>query len=412
MSLVGELAVPGDKSVTHRALLLGAVAEGTTDVTGALDAADTRSTAALVSALGADVAWDGQHVAVAGTDEVASPGGPLDCGNAGTAARLLCGLLAGRPGRWTLDGDASLRSRPMSRVTEPLRAAGARIEGDALPLTVHGSDLAGVRHEVPVPSAQVKSALLLAGLTARGPTTVVQHVPTRDHTERMLRAFGIGLDEEPGAVTIHPGRPRAMAVSVPGDPSSAAFPVVAALLLPGSDLWLRHVGLWPRRTGFLRALERAGADLMIMRREDGAGSDPVGDIRVRAGELSAFDIEPADVPDLVDEVPILALAAARARGVSRFSGLAELRLKESDRISAVAALLGVMGVPVTMGPDSLEITGVQVLVPPDPSGSADHRMAMTAAVASLVCGHPVADVPAAEISFPGFAPLMASVTAS
>jgi 3-phosphoshikimate 1-carboxyvinyltransferase len=435
--LVGSVRAPGDKSTTQRALLLGAVAQGETRAYGALDAGDTRATADMIAALGARVAWEppsaqapGGCLRVAGVAELLSPPRALDCRNAGTAARLALGLLAGRAGRWTLDGDASLRGRPMDRVAGPLRSLGARIapaDADArgalrLPLTIEGARLAGGRVEIALPSAQVKSALLLAGLVADGPLTVVQHVATRDHTERLLPRFGIALEREPGSVTVQPGRPRAAALDVPGDPSSAAFLVVAGLLAPRSDVWVRGVGLWPRRIGFLHVLERAGADVMVLARDDaaapaaaqadgqapGPAQDPVGDVRAGTSRPSALEIAPADVPDLVDEVPILALAAARAAGTSRFAGLAELRVKESDRIAGIAALLASMGVPVETGADTLTITGVDALRPPARWPPLDdHRLALTAAVACVVSGWPLPDLRAADVSFPGVADCLA-----
>jgi len=409
------------------------VAEGRTTATGALAALDTLATADVVARLGARVEW-GPHgeLAVEGASRLDSPGSPLNCGNAGTAARLLLGLLAGREGDWTLTGDDSLRRRPMARVVEPLRAMGADIApgggggpgggapGGAgelrLPLVVRGRPLRGGRYAVALPSAQVKSALLLAGLVADGPVTVEQHVPSRDHTERLLPAFGVRVESEPGAVTVHPGRPRGASLSIPGDPSSAAFVIAAALLTPGSEVWLRDVGLWPRRTGFLRALERAGAEVMVMRRaaageadaarlapREPAPAEPRGDLRARAAELSAFDVAPEDVPDLVDEIPILALLASRARGTSLFAGLSELRVKESDRVATIAALLAALGVPVQAGADSLAITGVGAFERPSRWPPLDdHRLALTAAVAALASGWPLPEIPAAEVSFPGF----------
>ncbi len=431
--LIGTCRVPGDKSVTQRALLLGAFADGRTHVRGALRAGDTRATADVVAALGAEIASSDGHPEGPAADgsEAASPAAadvvitgcplprsverPLDCRNAGTAARLLLGLLAGRSGSWILDGDPSLRRRPMARVAQPLRSAGARIEGDLMPVTVTGARLAGVTHEVALPSAQVKSALLLSGLVAEGPTTVVQHVLTRDHTERMLPTFGVRLHQQPGVTTVFPGPLRGASVDVPGDPSAAAFVVVSTLLTPGSEVWVRDVGLWPRRTGFLRALERAGADVMVLRRDarDGAPqpADPRGDLRAAfAGRLKAFDIGPTDVPDLVDELPILALAAALADGTSRFGGLAELRLKESDRVATVAALLQELGVPVSVVGDELRITGVPVLTAAAaPDVSADHRLELTAAVAAQVCGRERPVGAAADVSFPGFGALLAGL---
>jgi 3-phosphoshikimate 1-carboxyvinyltransferase len=444
--LIGELRVPGDKSTTQRVLLLGAVAEGETLARGALRAGDTESTARVVTALGARVTWDEGALRVTGVEAPASPAAPLDCGNAGTCARLALGLLAGHRGRWTLTGDDSLRRRPMARVVEPLAALGARIESatphvvaDHLPLSVHGARLRGGRVEVALPSAQVKSALLLAALRADAPLTVAQHVPTRDHTERLLPRFGVRVDVEPGAVTVHPGRPRATTLDVPGDPSSAAFVLVAALLAPGSEVWVRDVGLWPRRTGFLRALLSAGADLMVLRRRAtselqfagpmaGAArqtsappslgetaetrafagppdDEPRGDLRAGGCELSAFDIAPEDVPDLIDEIPILALAASRARGTSHFGGLAELRVKESDRVATIAQLLDALGVPVRVKADGLEIDGVVAWHEPIrwPVFD-DHRLALCATVAAVSAGWELLPPPAlvaADVSWVG-----------
>lgn len=458
--LVGELRVPGDKSVTQRALLLGALAAGATVARGALRAGDTLSTASVITALGARVTWDGDGarptLRIEGAAAPASPQAPLDCGNAGTCARLALGLLAGHDGRWTLTGDDSLRRRPMRRVVQPLAALGARIQpavadGDAdrLPLVVHGARLRGGAVDVPQPSAQVKSALLLAGLRAAAPLTVSQHVPTRDHTERLLPRFGARVEVEPGAVTVHPGALRGAELDVSGDPSSAAFALVAALLVPGSELWLRDVGLWPRRTGALRALQAAGADLMVLHRRATAelafagpvagaarvtsvpaalgqtaetrafagppDDEPRGDLRAGGGELRAFDIAPEDVPDLVDELPILALAAARARGTSRFAGLAELRVKESDRVATSARLLDALGVPVQVEADGLRIEGVaRFREPARWPVFDDHRLALCCAVAARIEGWepPPAEVlAAADVSWPGGAGALAGLRA-
>ncbi|MGQ0552677.1 MAG: 3-phosphoshikimate 1-carboxyvinyltransferase [Planctomycetota bacterium] len=452
-ALVGSVAVPGDKSTTHRALLLGALAEGRTVVRSALDSFDTQATARAIAALGAKVVCQSAVPAVGptapstapvpdfqvlgatvdfvveGVERPRSPAGPLDCANSGTTARLLLGLLAGHAGQWHLDGDASLRGRPMGRVTRPLRQLGAQFAADAaaatgaasatgdesperLPILLLGrpGGLRGGRVEVDLPSAQVKSALLLAGLRCDAPLTVVQRIPTRDHTERLLPRFGLRVELEPGQCCVHPGRPRGAEIRVPGDPSSAAFLLVAALLAPGSEVWVRGVGLWPRRLGFLRALQGAGADLMLLRRDE--AGDPVGDLRSGSSELSAFDIRPADVPDLVDELPILALAASRARGTSRFAGLAELRAKESDRLLGIAALLAALGVRVDVGADELQIHGVthwnfQGTWP----ATEDHRLAMTAGVAARVGGWPSPPLECADVSFPGFAACLASLHA-
>lgn len=451
-AIVGELRVPGDKSTTQRVLLLAAMAEGETLARGALRAGDTLATAGVVAALGARVAWEeaaaGPTLRVQGAPAPASPSAPLDCGNAGTCARLLLGLLAGHDGAWTLTGDDSLRRRPMARVVEPLATLGARIDPaapggspDRLPLTVQGAPLRGGHIEVALPSAQVKSALLLAGLRADAPLAVLQHVPTRDHTERLLPRFGARVEVEAAAVTVHPGALRGATLDVPGDPSSAAFPLLAALLVPGSELWLRDVGLWPRRTGFLRTLLAAGADVMVLHRRatsahafagvaagaarettgpvvlgETAGTrayagppddDPRGDLRVTASTLAAFDIAPEDVPDLIDEVPLLALAAARARGTSHFRGLAELRVKESDRLATTVELLSALGVPTRVRGDGLQIEGVPELREPAhwPVFD-DHRLALCCAVAALVEGWRMPQREAlatGEVSYPGFA---------
>ncbi len=435
LPLLGDVRVPGDKSVTHRALLLGAFAEGITTIRGALRAADTEATAAIAAALGATVTSVPDGWRVTGTAAPRTTGS-LDCANAGTAARLLLGLLAGRVGRWTLDGDESLRARPMGRVVHPLREAGASIEATRasddlrLPLTVTGTPLRGRTHQVEVASAQVKSALLLAGLVADSPTTVIQHAPTRDHTERMLPAFGVRLEASPGTTTVHPGPLHAADVDVPGDPSSAAFLLVAAALVPGSDIRIRDVGLWPRRTGVLRALERAGAGVMVLARQLDAGADsrelgttamgqggvpargdPRGDLRMGHAELTAFDIAPEDVPDLVDELPILAVAAARARGTSRFAGLAELRHKESDRLATIATLLESLGGRVDVVDDGLVIEGVESFsVPADPPVFDDHRLALAQAVAHRSVGAPLPDLSSSSVSFPGFEKLLGALS--
>jgi 3-phosphoshikimate 1-carboxyvinyltransferase len=412
--LRGLLRPPGDKSTTHRGLLLAGIAEGVSTLRGALDSADTRATAKLLQELGTHIVRQDDELVVTGCPLPRSPADVLECGNSGTTARLVTGLLAGRRGHWALDGDASLRRRPMDRVAAPLRSLGASIEGDTLPLTIDGAPLRGGQVRVDVPSAQVKSALLLAGLVGEGPLTVLQHTPTRDHTERMLPAFGIEVEVDPGAVTVVPGTLRAAAIDVPGDPSSAAFLVAAALLVPGSHVKLVDVGLWPRRTGFLRALDRAGADVEVVSRSgDANGVDPCGELSVRAGPLRAFDIAPEDVPDLVDEVPVLALVAALAEGTSRFAGLAELRVKESDRVAGIAELLAALGVQVDLGDDELVITGVRSLTGRADCDQPDHRLAMTAAIARLACAEPLPErVPAASVSWPGFLPALEGLLSS
>lgn len=417
--LRGEALVPGDKSLSHRAVLFAAMAEGVSRVSGVLDSADVRSTIAAVSALGARVRLcrDGDG-SLAGEIEgwgaagPRSPEEPVDCGNSGTTARLLMGVLAGWPVDVTLTGDASLSRRPMRRVTEPLSGMGARFsttpEG-TLPVVVHGaSDLTACRYMSPVASAQVKTAVLLAGLRASGVTAVTEPAPSRDHTELLLPAFGVPVVVEAAvhtAAVAGPVVPVATEVSVPRDPSSAAFLVVAALLIPGSEVVLPGVSLNETRIGFLRVLERMGADLAVTEGPP-AGAERVGVLTARfTSALAGTVVRAEEVPSLVDEVPVLALAAARANGTTRFEGVGELRVKESDRLDAVHQGLAALGVTVRSGADWLEVDG------PAPLGSAhlaslhDHRLAMTWALAGLAGQGrvEVEDFEAVEVSYPRFA---------
>ena len=419
--LLGEALVPGDKSISHRALMFGALAVGTTDITGLLEGEDVLRTAAAMRALGAEVAdLGGGHWRVAGRGigGLVEPADVLDMGNSGTAARLLCGLLAGHPLFAVMTGDASLRKRPMKRVTEPLSATGARFttrEGGRLPLAVEGAaDPLPLDYTLPVASAQVKSACLLAGLSARGITRVVEHEATRDHTENMLRHFGATVRvavEGHGRVIELDGQPELVAapVVVPGDPSSAAFPAVAALLVPGSEVLLRGVGLNPLRAGLFATLAEMGADITRLnpRME---GGEPVADLLVKASALRAVDVPPERAPAMIDEYPILAVAAAAARGTTRMRGLKELRVKESDRLAATAALLAANGVAVTVEGDDMIVQGAGG--PPAGGGDVvthmDHRIAMSALVLGLASRAPVRvdDAAFIETSFPGFAALM------
>ena len=419
--LSGEALVPGDKSISHRALMFGAMAVGTTDITGLLEGEDVLRTAAAMRALGAEVENRGGghwRVAGRGIGGLVEPADVLDMGNSGTAARLLCGLLAGHPLFAVMTGDASLRKRPMKRVTEPLSATGARFstrEGGRLPLAVEGAaDPLPLDYTLPVASAQVKSACLLAGLSARGITRVVEHEATRDHTENMLRHFGatvqVGLAGH-GRVIELTGQPELVAapVMVPGDPSSAAFPAVAALLVPGSDILLRGVGMNPLRAGLFATLIEMGADITRLD-ERLEGGEPVADLRVKASALRAVDVPAERAPAMIDEYPILAVAAAAARGTTRMRGLKELRVKESDRLSATAALLAANGVTVTVEGDDMIVDGAGG--PPAGGGDVvthmDHRIAMSALVLGLASRAPVRvdDAAFIETSFPGFAALM------
>jgi 3-phosphoshikimate 1-carboxyvinyltransferase len=401
--------VPGDKSISHRALMFGALAVGTTEITGLLEGEDVLRTAAAMRALGATVENRGGgtwRVAGRGIGGLVEPADVLDMGNSGTAARLLCGLLAGHALFAVMTGDASLRKRPMKRVTEPLAATGARFAtraGGRLPLAVEGAaDPLPLDYVVPVPSAQVKSACLLAGLCARGITRVVEPEATRDHTENMLRHFGATVEvgiEGHGRVIHLTGQPELVAapVVVPGDPSSAAFPAVAALLVPGSQVKLRGVGLNPLRAGLFATLTEMGADITRLD-ERLEGGEPVADLLVKASALRAVDVPAERAPSMIDEYPILAVAAA------------ELRVKESDRLAATAAMLEANGIRFAIEGDDLIVHGAGG--PPAGGGFVithmDHRIAMSALVLGLAARSPVTADDAAfiETSFPGFSGLM------
>jgi 3-phosphoshikimate 1-carboxyvinyltransferase len=423
--LSGTLRVPGDKSISHRALMFGALAVGETRITGLLEGEDVLRTAAAMRALGAEVAREdggAWRVAGRGVGGLAEPADVLDMGNSGTAARLLTGILASHPFFSVLTGDASLRSRPMKRVTEPLSACGAQFTsrgGGRLPLAVQGArDPLPLEYRLPVASAQVKSALLLCGLNAPGITRVEEPEPTRDHSENMLRHFGAEVSVEPagaGRVITLQGQPelRAADVVVPGDPSSAAFPIVAALLVPGSRLRIEGVGLNPLRTGLFATLREMGAELRV-ENECIEGGEPVGDIIAVAGPLRGVEVPPGRAPSMIDEYPVLAVAAACAAGTTRMRGLHELRVKESDRLAATAALLAANGAKVEVQGDDLLVHGIGR----PPAGGAvvqthmDHRLAMSALVLGLAAERPVTvdDCSFIDTSFPGFVDLMNGVT--
>ena len=426
-ALNGRIRVPGDKSISLRSLILGALAVGETQITGMLEGEDAISTANAMKALGAVVertgerAWRVRGVGVGG---FAEPSAPLDFGNSGTGCRLAMGAVAGCPITVTFDGDASLRTRPMRRILDPLERMGARTleirDGGRLPAVVRGArDPIPIEYEAPVPSAQLKSAVLLAGLAAPGATTVIEKEATRDHTEKMLKHFGAtvrvtAVGQHGKRITLE-GQPELVAapVIVPADPSSAAFPLVAALIVPGSEIVLEGVMLNPLRTGLYLTLKEMGASIEMLDQRDEGGED-VADLRIKAGALKGVEVPAERAPIMIDEYPILAIAASFAEGTTRMNGLKELRVKESDRLEATAAMLRANGVTVEIVGDDLIVHG---------KGRAagggvvtthmDHRIAMSALVMGLASEQAVAVDDAAFIatSFPGFTDLMRALGA-
>ncbi|HVW89839.1 MAG TPA: 3-phosphoshikimate 1-carboxyvinyltransferase [Gaiellaceae bacterium] len=414
--LEGHFGVPGDKSISHRSLLFGAISEGDTVVRGFGRSEDTLSTLGAVRALGVEVDDDGDVLTVHGAGLRGLRGAEIDCGNAGTLARLVVGILAFQDGQtFRLTGDASLSSRPMRRVSDPLARMGARIEttDGRLPLTVAGGPLEAIDYELPIASAQVKSAVLLAGLGATGRTTVIEPAPTRDHTELMLRQAGVRVTVRPGSVSIDPPEGLCLgSVDVPGDFSSAAPFIVAATIVPESRITIHDVNLNPRRTGLLDVLDRMGGRVGILARRK-LGQEQVGDIEGRSAELTATPIGAAEVPLLIDELPLFALLAAHARGVSRVSGAEELRHKETDRIDALVDALRATGVRARGEADGFTVTGV----PARPRGGkvdarGDHRIAMLGAIAGLASkeGVEVQGFECVAVSFPGFLDLLEAIT--
>ncbi|GLQ46190.1 3-phosphoshikimate 1-carboxyvinyltransferase [Dyella lipolytica] len=408
-SLQGDVVVPGDKSVSHRSMMLSAIAEGTSHIRGFLEGEDTRATAAVLSQLGVSIEAPsaGERIVHGvGLHGLRGSDKSLDCGNAGTGMRLLTGLLAGQSFDSTLIGDESLSKRPMRRVTDPLAKMGAQIDSqDGLPpLRVRGGRaLHGIRYELPVASAQVKSALLLAGLYAEGSTEVIEPHPTRDYTERMLAAFGWPIVFSPGHAKLEGGhRLCATDVVVPADFSSAAFFLVAASIVPGSTLRLPAVGLNPRRTGLLEALQLMGADIHVENRSE-SGGEAVGDLVVRYAPLHGIELPEALVPDMIDEFPALFIAAAVAKGRTVIRGAAELRVKESDRIATMAAGMRALGVRIEETPDGAIIDGGSIGTGTVESHG-DHRIAMSFAAAGLVAEGEVTIRDCANVatSFPGF----------
>jgi 3-phosphoshikimate 1-carboxyvinyltransferase len=427
--LRGTLRPPPDKSISHRAALIAAMGEGETTIEGYLDAADTRSTLAAVQELGARVHHigpgvverglriDGVGLRNAGIAAGATGGQPLaiDVGNAGTLLRLLPGWLAGQEtGTWRVDGDESIRRRPVDRIAEPLALMGARIscrDGHLTPVTIDAAPLHGISYELPVASAQVKSCLLFAGLLAEGETRIAEPLPTRDHSERMLAAAGAEIEHGDGAVTVHPAaRLEPSKIVVPADFSSAAFFVVAALLVPGSEVELTGVGLNPTRTGLLSILERMGAEIEV-EEEGERGGEPSGRVHVRASQLRGTEVGGGEIPLAIDELPLVALAACFAEGETTIRDADELRRKESDRIATVSEALTALGADVETSEDGMRIEGSGALRGGAVDSHGDHRIAMLGAVAGLASreGVEVDGMDAAAVSYPGFEPDLASL---
>jgi len=421
--LRGTCRVPGDKSISHRALMFGALATGWTRIKGLLEAEDVINTAKAVTALGAPASKSGDtwEVLGRGVGGLTQPVGPIDFGNSGTGARLMMGVIAGHPITVTLTGDASLTRRPMGRVLRPLRQMGLEVleDKETLPLTIRGtSDLLPIEYELPVPSAQVKSAILIAGLAAAGETTVIEREPTRDHTERMLRYFGADVrsvqQDRLTRITVKGhAELEGREITVPGDPSSAAFIAAAALIVPGSEVTIEGVLVNPTRTGFYLTLQEMGGDVTFLNERE-QGGEPVADIRVRASSLTGVRVPPERAPSMIDEYPILAVVAAFARGRTEMLGLSELKVKESDRLAATAAGLEANGIKPIVAGDSLIVDGNGAV-----SGGGtvtthlDHRIAMAFLTMGLASRQPVSvdDGSMIATSFPEFRDVMASLGA-
>ena len=423
--LTGRIRVPGDKSISHRSLMFGALAVGRTRISGLLEGEDVLATADALRAMGVHIERDGDEWVVhgVGVGGLLQPDRALDMGNSGTSTRLLMGVIASHEITATFTGDASLSKRPMNRVIDPLSTMGASFTpspGGTLPLTMEGMQPAvPITYRLPVASAQVKSAVLLAGLNTPGTTTVIEPVPTRDHTERMLRGFGAELTVEEAdgerAIRIHgPAELRPCDIAVPGDPSSAAFFAVAASVVPGSDLVIENVGLNPTRNGIFRVLGQMGADIEKLDERE-VGGEPVADLHVKHSRLRGIEVDPAIAPSMIDEFPILFVAAAMAEGTTTTSGLEELRVKESDRLSAMATALQEVGVTLEETDDGLIIEGSHG--EPLPGGGTiathlDHRIAMSMAIAGLVSrkGVEIDSTEPIATSFPNFTALLATAS--
>jgi 3-phosphoshikimate 1-carboxyvinyltransferase len=420
-TLHGSIKVPGDKSISHRALMLGALASGETQIQGLLLGEDPRSTAECFRAMGAEISELNTELVTVngiGLGNLREPADVLNAGNSGTTLRLMLGILASHPDRFfAITGDSSLRSRPMARVVSPLREMGAiiagRKSGSLAPLAVQGQQLKPIHYHSPIASAQVKSCVLFAGLMTEGNTTVTEPALSRDHSERMLRGFGAEIEVDPSthsATVVGPARLVGQPVIVPGDISSAAFWLVAAAIAPDADLLIENVGINPTRTGVLEVLQKMGAEITAENQRLVAG-EPVADLRVKASQLKACTIEGDVIPRLIDEIPILAIAAVFAEGTTIIRDAAELRVKESDRITALATQLNRMGARVTELPDGLEIIGGTPLTGAEVDSLGDHRIAMSLAIAALNAkgNTQIQQAEAAAISYPNFAATLQSL---
>ena len=416
-SIKGEITVPGDKSISHRSIMLGAIAHGTTTVRGFLRGGDNLATMGAFRAMGVEISDDGQTVVIQGRGlhGLSEPGDVIDCGNSGTTIRLITGLLAGQSFFSVVTGDQYLRKRPMKRVVEPLTRMGARIlgrnQGGLAPLAISGGALNAIGYESPVSSAQVKSAIMLAGLYADGETSVREPSLSRDHSERMFRLFGASLETFDCGVTVRGGvELQGREITVPGDISSATFFMVAALITPGSELLIRNVGVNPTRTGAIDILRAMGGDIQLLDQREQSG-EPVADILVRASRLKGCAIAGSVVPRAIDEFPAICVAAACAEGVTTIREARELRVKETDRISAMATNLRTLGVTVDECDDGMTLSGVERLAGGRVESFGDHRIAMSLAVAALVStgGITIGDTGCVATSFPTFFPLLEKV---
>ncbi len=418
ISIKGEITVPGDKSISHRAVMLGSLGDGQTEITGILESEDTMRTIEAFRLMGVDIEESGSgtiSILGRGLDGLEEPSDVIDAGNSGTTARILSGLLSGQRFFSVITGDASLRTRPMARVVEPLKMMGAQIwgreEGRLIPLAIKGGGLSSIDYESSISSAQVKSAILFAAIYAKGTTTVKEPIKSRDHTERMLSAFGADIKVEDTEVTVVPGkRLSGQTIAIPGDISSAAFFIVASTILSDSTVTINNVGLNPTRTGIISLLKRMGAKINIVNERD-KGGEPTGDIIVRSAQLKGIEIGAEDIPWMIDEIPILCVAASLAEGQTIIKGAEELRVKESDRIAVMTEELTKLGVKIEEKRDGMIINGVKDFNGASCDSHGDHRVAMALTIAGLKASEEsvIENSECIDTSFPGFVELLERV---